>query len=103
MQKTIEKLTIPKVLLRYIMMNFTNVQTIKYLILNVKIMNVLDNYSKDILVKAKNGFLVNCLRGHLAVAKWLYFIGDIDIHAHDERAFRGSSNCRAMAIFYWRC
>ena len=65
MQKIIEKLTVPKVILRYIIMNFTNIKTIENVIPHVKIMNVLDNYSKDILTKAKRGFQYNCENGHL--------------------------------------
>ena len=101
MQKIIKKLTVPKVLLRYIIMNFTNMQTIEYLILNVKIMNVLDNYSKDILAKAKKGFGYNCLNGHLTVAKWLYVLGDIDIHANNEYAFRFSCMHGHLTVVKW--
>ena len=101
MQKIIEKLTVPKVILRYIMMNFTDIQTIENVILNVKIMNVLDNYSQDILIKAKNGFLRNCENGYLTVAKWLYNIGGVDIHAENELEFAWSCNNGHLAIAQW--
>ena len=65
MQDLINKLCVPKVLLRYIMMNFTNIDTIKNLILNV-----LDIHSKNILEKAQKGFDWNCKHGHLTAAKW---------------------------------
>ena len=86
----IEKLNVPKVILRYIMMNFLDLDTIKNIILTIKEMNVLDNYSKELLSNAKNGFNLNCVRGNLNVAQWLYFLGDVNIHADDEYAFRWS-------------
>jgi len=54
---TIKKLTVPNVLLRYIMMNFLYVKSIEILILTVKEMNVLDEHGKDFLIKAKTGFI----------------------------------------------
>ena len=101
MQKIIQKLAVPKVILRYIMMNFTNINTIKNVILNVKIMNVLDNYSKDILAKAINGFIYNCKYDHLTVAKWLYSVGDVDIHVNNEEAFRKSCYYGYLTVAKW--
>ena len=49
----IKKNNVPKVILRYIMMNFLDIKSIKNLVLIVKEMNVLDNYSKNILEKQK--------------------------------------------------
>ena len=60
---TIHKSRIPNVILRYIMMNFLDLNTIKNLLLTVKEMNIFDNYSKDILVKANKGFIWNCENG----------------------------------------
>ena len=88
---TIRKSKIPKVILRFIMMNFLDLKTINNLLLSVKEMNVLDNYSKDLLVKANKGFNYNCKNGHLTVAKWLYSLGGVNIHADDEYAFRQSN------------
>ena len=85
---TIHKLKIPKVILRFIMMNFLDFNTIANLLFAVKEMNVLDNYSKDLLTKAKNGFIWNCQRGHLTVAKWIYSHNEVDIHADNEIAFK---------------
>ena len=101
MQKIIEKLTVPKVILRYIMMNFTDMKTIENVILNVKIMNVLDDYSKNVLEKAKYGFAQNCENGHLDVAKWLYSLGNVDIHANNERAFRLSCKNGHLIVAKW--
>ena len=101
MKAIIKKLAVPKVILRYIMMNFTDLKTIKCLILNVKIMNVLDNYSKDILEKARRGFQWNCLEGHLIVAQWLYSLGGINIHADNEYAFKYSCQNGHLIVAQW--
>ena len=66
---------VPKVVLRYIMMNFLDLDSIKKVILTVKELNILDNYSKLFLVNANKGFFWNCFHGHLDVAQWLYSIG----------------------------
>ena len=57
------------------MMNFLDLPTLKNLLLTVKEMNVLDDYSKDLLEKSKNGFILSCASGHLTVAKWLLGLG----------------------------
>ena len=98
---TIHKLRLPKVILRYIMMNFLDLNTIANLLFVVKEMNVLDNYSKDLLDKAKNGFIWNCKRGHLTVTKWLYSIGDVNIHADNESAFRWSCEKGHLTVAKW--
>ena len=56
-------------------MNFLDITSINNLLLTIEEMNVLDNYSKDLIVKAHKGFVWNCKRGHLTVAKWLYSLG----------------------------
>ena len=86
----INELKIPNVILRYIMMIFLDLSTINNLLLTVKKMNVLDNYSKDLIIKANNGFQWNCENGHLTVAKWLYSLGGVNIHANNESAFQWS-------------
>ena len=101
MINVINKLDVPKVILRYIMMNFLDLTTINNLLLTIKEMNVLDNYSKDILVKAKHGFIWNCMHGNLAVAKWLYWSCDINIHANNEDAFTWSCACGHLTIAKW--
>ena len=72
MHKIIKELHVPKVILRYIMMIFLDMNTIKNIILHVKIMNVLDNHSKNILDKTRRGFIWNCKKGYLDVAQWMY-------------------------------
>jgi len=57
------------------MMNFLDIKSIETLLLTVKRMNVLDSYSKDLLMKSKKGFIWNCENGHMHVAKWLVEIG----------------------------
>ena len=86
----IYKLKIPKVILRFIMMNFLDIPTINNLLFIVKEMNVLDNYSKDILAKAKHGFIWNCINGHLTVAQWLYSLGNVNIYADNQYAFKSA-------------
>ena len=54
----IKKNNVPKVILRYIMMNFLDIKSITNLVLTIKEMNVLDNYSKNILEKAKMDLLI---------------------------------------------
>ena len=53
MLSTITRLKVPNVILRYIIMNFLDIKSIKILLLTVHRMNVLDSYSKDLLMKAK--------------------------------------------------
>ena len=57
-------------------------------------MNVLDNYSKDILTKARYGFQWNCKRGHLSVAKWLYYSNqcNIDIDVNQNQFIKSCKN-----------
>ena len=62
---------VPNVILRYIMMNFLDLDSIKNIVLNVKYMSVLDSYSKLFLERATKGLHWNCMRGHLDVAKWI--------------------------------
>ena len=76
----IRSLNVPKVLLRYIMMQFVDLKTIKILVLNVKEMNVLDNYSKILLKRAQKGIIWVCERGYMDVAQWLYSFDNIDIY-----------------------
>ena len=73
-------------------MNFLDLDTIENIVLTVKEMSVLDNHSKEILSKAKMGFIWNCENGHINVAQWLYSLGGINIHANNEAAFRYSNN-----------
>src|SRR5689334_20961946 len=87
---------VPKVLLRYIMMNFLDLDSIKKLILTVREMNVLDNYSKNILLTADKGFYWNCENGYLDAAKWLYNI-DLDY----KRAFRLACKKGHLDIAQW--
>lgn len=94
----INNLKVPKVILRYIMMNFLNIESITKLILTVKEMNVLDNYSKDFLTKAKLGFDYNCKYGNINVIMWLYSLENIDIHADNEFVFRRACKCGHLAL-----
>ena len=97
----IKKLNVPKVVLRYIMINFLDLDTIKNVILNVKEMNILDDFSKELLSNAKKGFIWNCENGHINVAQWLYSLGDINIHANNEHAFRGSCMNGHINVAQW--
>lgn len=72
----IQKCGVPKVILRYIMMNFLDFESIKNVILTVKEMSVLDSYSKKFLRRASKGYEWNSQKGHLDVVQWLYSHGD---------------------------
>ena len=102
---TIRVLNVPKVILRYIMMNFLELTTIKKLLLTVKEMNILDNHSKDLLEKANNGFEWCCKNGHLTVAKWLYSLNEgidrIDLHANNDYAFRYTCENGHLTVAKW--
>ena len=74
--ENINLLKIPKVILRYIMMKFLDLTTINNIILTVKEMNVLDNYSKNILENASKGSKWCCKNNHLDAIQWLYSIDD---------------------------
>ena len=95
----INVLKVPKVILRYIIMNFIDLPTIKNLLFIVKEMNVLDDYSKNILTIANKGFQYNCVEGNLIVAKWLYSIERVDIH--DEFTFQWSCANGQLAVVQW--
>ena len=101
MNHVINKLHIPKVLLRYIMMNFLDLTTITKLILTVKEMNILDNYSKDLLVNASNGLVYNCINGHLLAVQWLFSNEDNYTSAHREHAFRLSYCYGHLSLAKW--
>ena len=118
----IRQLNIPKVFLRHIMMNFLDLASIDNLLFTVKEMNVLDDYSKDLIIKANNGFIWNCANGYLTVAKWLLELGTtcshptcssgtrdyseteinrVDIHAENERAFRWACKNGHLNVAKW--
>src|SRR5581483_9164569 len=86
----IKKLCVPRVILRYIMMNYLDLASIKTIILNIKEMNVLDDFSKNILSNAKCGLSWNCKNGHLSTVRYLVSVG-ADIHAADNAALRWAS------------
>src|SRR5581483_6868127 len=80
MLHVIKKLRVPRVILRYIMMNYLDLASIKTIILNIKEMNVLDDFSKTILSNAEYGLFWNCQNGHLSTVQYLISVG-ADIHA----------------------
>ena len=101
MLSIITRLKVPNVILRYIMMNFLDVKSIEVLLLTVPRMNVLDSYSKDLLMKSKKGFIWNCENGHMDVAKWLVSLGGVNIHACNEGAFRYSCRNGHIDVAKW--
>src|SRR5581483_6980068 len=90
MLHVIKKLNVPKVILRYIMMNHLDLASIKTIILNIKEMNVFDDFSKNILSNAKYGLFWNCQNGHLSTVQYLVSVG-ANIHADDNYAVRWTS------------
>ena len=98
----INKLKIPKVILRYIMMNFLDLTTINNLLFVVKEMNVLDTYSKNLLVNTNKGFIWNCENGNLVAAQWICSSKQslIDIHAY-ECAFQMACAHGHLTVAQW--
>src|SRR5581483_1667920 len=90
MLHVIKKLNVPKVILRYIMMNYLDLTSIKTIILNIKEMNVLDDFSKTNLSNAKHGLIWNCENGHLSTVQYLVSVG-ADIYAYNNDAVRRAS------------
>src|SRR5581483_1049189 len=72
----IKNLCVPRVILRYIMMNYLDLTSIKTIILNIKEMNVLDNFNKTILSNAKHGLVQNCRYGNLSTVQYLVELGN---------------------------
>ena len=101
MIKIISHNNIPKCILRYIMMNFLDLKTIETVILNIKEMNVLDNFSKQFLAKAKKGLFWNCQKGHLDVVQWLYFSRSTDIHSTNNYAFKLACEKGRLDLAKW--
>src|SRR5581483_1329863 len=86
----IKNLCVPRVILRYIMMNYLDLTSIKTIILNIKEMNVLDNFSKTILSNAKHGLVWNCKNGNLSTVHYLVSVS-ADIHAYNDYAIINAS------------
>ena len=98
----INRLNVPKVILRHIIMKYLDLTTIRNLILVVKEMNVLDDYSKDLLNKAHNGFIWNCKHGNLAVSRWLYIQDRVNISMSSiEYAFMLACKHGHLIIVKW--
>ena len=96
----IQNKNVPKVILRYIMMNFLDLSSIRNVVSNVKYMSVLDAYSKTFLEKATQGFFWNCVRGHLDVAKWLYKKG-IDYNRDNVSTFYDACRNGHLDVAQW--
>src|SRR5581483_10862008 len=93
----IKKLSVPRVILRYIMMNYLDLADIKTIILNIKEMNVLDDFSKTILSNAKYGLIWNCEKGHLSTVQYLVSVG-ANIHAYNNYSVRWASRNGHLSI-----
>src|SRR5581483_3483212 len=100
MLNIIRKVNVPKVILRHIMMKYLDMITIKNIILNVREMNILDDFSKDFLLNANKGLCWNCQNGHLSIVQYLVSIG-ADIHARHNYAVRlASKNGHISTVQY---
>ena len=62
MLQIINKLGIPKVILRYLMINFIDIDSIAVLVLHIKEMNILDDKSKEILLDSRTLYW-KCMHG----------------------------------------
>ena len=96
----IRQANVPKVILRYIMMNFLDLMSIKRLILTVREMNVLDNYSKNFLANVAKGFFWNYKNDRLDVVQWLYYIDNANIPKKQE-AFLICCENSSIAVAQW--
>src|SRR5581483_12499005 len=72
----INQLRVPKMILRHIMMNYLDLDSITTIILNVMEMNVLNESDKRFLSDAKRGLFWNCEHGNLAVVQYLVELGN---------------------------
>ena len=97
----IKQINVPKVIPRYIIMNFLDMASIKNLILHVREMNVLNRHNKKFLEKANKGFGWNCENGYIDVAQWLLSLNRIDIHANNEHAFRWACRNGWLDVVQW--
>ena len=57
--------------------------------------------NEDVLELSKRGFQWNCENGNLITAKWLYSLGDVDIHVNDEYAFKSACRNGHLAVAKW--
>lgn len=73
----IRQLNVPNVIIRHILMNYLCYKDIKNVILSIKL-NVLDEFSKQILCKAGEGFIECCMKGEYDTVLWLYKNETID-------------------------
>src|SRR5581483_7285166 len=97
MLAVIKNLNVPRVILRHILMKYLDMASIKITILTVKEMNVLDEFSKEILLNAKKGLNFNCQIGHLSTVQYLLSVG-ADIHADDNCAIRYASKHGHLSV-----
>src|SRR5581483_11980040 len=97
MLAVIKDINVPRVILRHILMKYLDVASIKIIILNVREMNVLDEFSKEILLNAKKGLNWNCQNGHLSVVQYLVSVG-ADVHADDNAAVGQASRFGHLSI-----
>ena len=93
-------LILPKCILRYIIMKFLDIKSIKTTLLTVEEMNILDDFCKNMLDLAQRGFIWNCSRGNLDVAKWLYSRG-ANIRSEGNIAFKLACENGHLNVAYW--
>ena len=92
---------VPKCILRYIMMKFLDINTIKKVVSTVSAMNVLDNFCVNMLDHAMKGFIWNCENGYLDIAKWLYSRYDHEFKCDINKAFILSCANGHLDVVQW--
>lgn len=83
----IEKMNIPKVIIRNLLRNYFDFETIKKVLLISKKFNVLEEDDKIFFSHIKEGFIYCCNHGYLKEAKWYYYLHNVDINIKNKKIF----------------
>lgn len=106
MLKIIQKLKVPNVLLRHIMMNYLDLKTIQYIFLHYKKFRVLTQDNKEFLNRVNKGFTYCCENGYFTEVKWIHennllLFKGIDIHFNEKEIFMKTCKRGHIEIAKW--